>query len=143
MTPKEFNVILQDTLDKCSNLLSNKSKEYDFSSDRLHSFKSAAQLQNTNQVKSLLGYLTKHIISVYDMSEKYEDFSLDKWDEKIIDCINYFILLRAILKEESRYEKASKSNLQKPVKQKESLKERLACNGIILKEPDGDINEGY
>ena len=139
MTPKEFNVILQDTLSKCSDLLSSKSKEYDFSSDRLHRFKSAAKLQNTDQVKALLGYLTKHIISVYDMSEKYEDFSLEKWDEKIIDCINYFILLRAILNEEDK----KKQVTEKQIKPKESLKERLACNGIILKEPNGDLNEGY
>jgi len=100
MIPEEFDVLVQQQLDLCKNLLCSKSKEYDFGADRLHSFKVAANLENTTEAKALLGYLTKHIISLYDMisSEKY--FTMDKWEEKITDTINYMLLLKAIVKEE-------------------------------------------
>lgn len=134
MTQKEFNLVLKDTLEKITNLLANKSKEYDFGGDRLHSFKTAAKLQGTTQVDSLMGYLTKHIVSVYDMVKVYDNFPIEKWDEKIIDCINYLILLRAVLIEES--DTTVRELLSKP-----SISEELAGKGIILQKSGDGTDE--
>lgn len=135
MTPKEFNIVLQNTLNKCSELLASKSKEYDFSSDRLHSFKAGAKLLDSNSINTLLGYLTKHIMSVFDMSKEFEKFPMEKWDEKILDCINYFILLRALLMDEKDILVRDYFDTNK---NKKSVSETLADEGIILNHRDKD-----
>ena len=140
MTPKEFNIVLQNTLNSCSELLASKSKEYDFSSDRLHSFKAGAQLLDTNSVNTLLGYLTKHIMSVFDMAKDYDNFPMEKWDEKLLDCINYFILLRALLMDEKNIFVREYFDTNKD---KKSVSETLSNAGMVLKRPtkEGVQNE--
>lgn len=130
MTPKEFNIVLQNTLDSCSKLLASKSKEYDFNIDRLHSFKAGAQLLGNTPIDTLLGYLTKHIMSVFDMSKEFDNFPMEKWDEKLLDCINYFILLRALLLDEKNIfvrEYFDKN------KDSESVKETLDKIGMMIR----------
>ena len=49
----------------------------------------------------LLGYRK---VSLYDMCySSLLQFDLEQWDEKITDCINYLILLKALIKEEQAY----------------------------------------
>lgn len=103
MTNDKFINLIDDTFNTCKKLLDYKSNEYDFGEDRLHSFKVAAELQKVNNVVALRGYLTKHIISIFDMMTKYTEYPISKWEEKIHDVINYMLLLKAlIIEEESR-----------------------------------------
>ena len=44
-----------------------------------------------------MGMLSKHLISVLDMRMDKQQYSKEQWDEKITDCINYFLILRAIV----------------------------------------------
>ena len=48
--------------------------------------------------------MSKHVISLYDMCySSLLHFDMDQWDEKITDCINYLILLKALVKEDQAY----------------------------------------
>ena len=104
MNHKEFNDVVTKELDYVRELLCSKSKEYDFGEDRFHSFKIGGQLQGISQEKCLLGYLTKHIVSIYDMCGKVEEFSFEKFQEKITDYINYGLLLLGMIQEEKNKE---------------------------------------
>ena len=104
MNHKEFTDVVTKELDYVRELLCSKSKEYDFGEDRFHSFKVGGQLQGISQEKCLLGYLTKHIISIYDMCGKVEEFSFEKFQEKITDYINYGLLLLGMIQEEKNKE---------------------------------------
>ncbi len=71
-------------------------------SDRLHNFKVAAELQNCTPMTALAGMMAKHTVSVYDLIQRQEngaDVSPEMWDEKIGDHINYLILLSAMVRE--------------------------------------------
>ena len=103
MTNEAFETILTDTFDKIKSILLAKAGEYAADGDRLHNFKIASILQGTNPVSALSGMMCKHTVSIYDLIEGYEAgraIEPELWDEKIIDHINYLILLRAALKEE-------------------------------------------
>lgn len=86
----------------CSDILQRKTKEYTGeNTDRLSAFKTAAALQNGTPQQALAGMLAKHIVSLYDMCFSEEmSYSLDTWNEKITDSLNYLFLLKAIVKEE-------------------------------------------
>ena len=99
MTNKKFEELVEEQFTICNQLLCNKSQEYDFGKDRLHSFKVAAELLKTTPEEALLGYLTKHIMSIYDMIPEVNNFSFDKFMEKITDTINYLLLLKGLLYE--------------------------------------------
>ena len=72
--------------------------------DRLSAFKIAASLQGCTPKAALAGMMSKHIVSLYDMCySSLLQFDLEQWDEKITDCINYLILLKALIKEEQAY----------------------------------------
>jgi len=100
ITHEEFDKIVDEELAYVKELLCSKSKEYDFGQDRFHSFKVGGNLQGISQEKCLAGYLCKHIISIYDMIDNgIENFSEDKWKEKITDYLNYGLLLFGMVKE--------------------------------------------
>lgn len=99
MINDKFEKVVDDQFKLCKELLINKSKEYDFGDDRLHSFKVAAAMLKTTPEEALLGYLTKHIMSIYDMVPEVNKFTMHKFSEKITDTINYLLLLKALLYE--------------------------------------------
>lgn len=101
MTNKEFEEILELTVNAIKKTLVKKADEY-AKSDRLHNFKVAAALSNTSPEMALRGMLAKHIVSVWDLiedSDKGKFADIGMWNEKIIDSINYLILLRAMVYE--------------------------------------------
>ena len=92
MTSNKFNQILEYTLNRCKSLLQSKSKEY-ATDDRLHNFKSAANLKGETPIKTLAGMMAKHTVSDYDMCMSEQDYTKALWDEKICDSINYSIII--------------------------------------------------
>lgn len=103
MTQSEFREVLNSTFEKSSSVLDSKRAEYTPDADRLDNFKRAAALENVEPITALGGMLAKHTVSVHDYidrTQRGESFTLKQWDEKIIDVINYMILLRALIIEE-------------------------------------------
>lgn len=126
MNIKNFNAIIKEQLARCENLLCNKGKEYspgtadpenttpalaeepggqfafnfEAENDRLYHFKKAAVIMNATPKEALLGMLSKHLVSVSDMCTDKRGYSLERWDEKITDSINYLLILRALVEEE-------------------------------------------
>ena len=105
MTQEEFNVVFELQMRKCTDILAHKKKEYTGDNiDRLSAFKIAAALQNCDPKAALTGMMSKHVVSLYDMCySTLLHFDMEQWDEKITDCINYLILLKALVKEEQAY----------------------------------------
>ena len=102
MTQDVFVKVVEEQIQYCKDLLGVKGDEYDTSNnDRLHAFKSAAVIQHESQKQALSGMMAKHTVSIYDMCNDNKEFSKDKWIEKITDSINYLLILRAIIEEES------------------------------------------
>ena len=97
MTQEEFNVVFELQMRKCADILAHKKKEYTGDNiDRLSAFKIAAALQNCDPKAALAGMMSKHVVSLYDMCySTLLHFDMEQWDEKITDCINYLILLKA------------------------------------------------
>lgn len=101
MTPEHFDKILERRLDRTRQVLASKGTEYASNSDRLHNFKAAARLLGSTPEAALLGFLTKHLVSVVDMVKALPDTvpAPGRVDEKIGDCINYLVLLEALWEE--------------------------------------------
>ena len=100
MNNEDFRANLDAVHEKIETILGAKGEEYATDSDRLHNFKVAAQVQGITNKEALSGMMAKHTVSIYDMIGDGKDHSLEKWDEKILDHINYLILLRTIVVEE-------------------------------------------
>ena len=104
MTTDELKVVFEEQVQRCREVLLQKGKEYTpDEADRFSSFKTAASLQHTSPANALLGMLSKHIVSLFDMgyvgTERYD---MAVWNEKITDALNYLFILSAIIKEEKR-----------------------------------------
>jgi hypothetical protein len=100
MLADEFDDLLYGVFRKVEAILGVKANEYAADADRLHNFKTAADLKGESPRQALAGMLAKHTVSVYDMAMSDRSFPMKQWDEKIIDHINYLILLMAIVQEE-------------------------------------------
>ena len=99
MEIKDFDVVVNDTIDRLQKIMLSKGNEYG-AVDRLHNFNTAAALAHSTPEMALRGMLAKHIVSVWDLIQDAEqgiETDLDTWNEKIIDSINYLIILRAIV----------------------------------------------
>lgn len=109
MTAQEFNVLLEQRIQKIRDTLQYKATEY-ASDDRLHNFKSdvgGLQLDESPE-QVCWGYLRKHLQSIYDMVTGLKKPTLTMINEKIGDGINYLILLEAILIESTNTEAQKK-----------------------------------
>ena len=89
---------MKKQLDKSVEVLCSKAKEY-ATTDRLHNFKVAAQIQGISTSEALVGMMAKHTVSIYDMVRSGNAYSAEMWDEKITDHINYLLLLKAVIEE--------------------------------------------
>lgn len=104
MKNAEFIEIVREQIQTCLDILDVKRDDYDgVEADRFNAFKRAAMLQNESPIRALGGMMAKHTTSIYDMIEGGQ-YSMEKWTEKITDHINYLLLLKALVKEESSNE---------------------------------------
>jgi hypothetical protein len=103
MKQEDFNKAFADIMQKCEVMLCAKNAEYARGDDKLHNFKKAAPLApGRNQEAALAGMMLKHTVSVYDMVDdigKGNHADISKWEEKVVDHINYLILLYAMIVE--------------------------------------------
>ena len=98
MTEEQFNAHYDYIMRRCGDTLLTKADEYAEGDDRLHNFRVAAAVMGCDVKQALAGMMSKHTVSVYDLIRRYaagEDVPTDMWEEKIIDHINYLILLWA------------------------------------------------
>lgn len=96
MKNEAFNEVIDEILTHSRDVLIRKNEGYSTDEDRLHSFRTAAALNDSTMEQALWGMLTKHIISIRDMVMSGEAYDADIWDEKLGDAINYLALLKAI-----------------------------------------------
>jgi formaldehyde-activating enzyme involved in methanogenesis len=102
MTAQEFDILVQQRVQKVQQTLVVKGKEYRRNNDPLHNFRVAAKINNTTEEKALWGFAVKHYVSFLDILNDIERGILPKEevvDEKIGDLINYLILCEASIKE--------------------------------------------
>ena len=113
MKPNKFQEVLARRLVQTGKTLEGKGTEYGSFYDRLHNFKAAGRILGTSPEKALEGMLAKHLVSVQVIVARAEigDCAPSQAvvDEKIGDCINYFILLEALLTERRESEIARKT----------------------------------
>lgn len=101
MNSNDFADNVRATLDEIDARLIAKGAEYvpTDAQSRFHNFDKGAAFQNTTPALALRGYLTKHIVSLYDMLDRPDttDVGLEQWDEKILDIMTYLAILRAMV----------------------------------------------
>jgi hypothetical protein len=105
MNSKAFNELLERRITLTREVLSAKGIEYSTAADKLHNFKRAAALDGETPEQALWGFLKKHIVSVMDMIDRTSRGlpPSQEWiDEKVGDCVNYFILLEGLFTERLR-----------------------------------------
>jgi hypothetical protein len=96
----EFRQLLHQEFARCESTLFKKSDEYASDSSALHNFNTAASLTGETPEQALGGMMVKHTVSIFDMiREGAESFTIEQWDEKIGDHVNYLMLLKAIVVE--------------------------------------------
>lgn len=100
----KFNVLVENRLSKCREVLASKDKEYSSDADRLHNFKRAAAARNIQATSALDGMFLKHIISMWDMVDDMERNpeyipSEQLITDKLGDVINYTLLLEGLIED--------------------------------------------
>lgn len=105
ITSKVLNTLVEEITENMKNVLQSKAEEYaDLENDdRMHNFKRAGALMKTTPEKALLGFMTKHLVSMFDMLDDIEAGkpvpSPEYVNEKLGDIRNYLVLLQALLHE--------------------------------------------
>lgn len=96
-----FDELLETQFEHCKAVLNRKAKEYapNIDGDRLEAFKRAAAMLQKTPIQALVGQMSKHTISLFEMAERKCD-DMDLWEEKIVDSLNYLFLLKGLLLDE-------------------------------------------
>jgi len=102
MTIDKFDEFLEQVLMEVKRVLSSKSEDYSTHLDKLYNFKLAARIAGVSYEEALRGMQLKHQASIAQGLDELKEGKvreLSWWEEKIIDNINYNILLLALRKE--------------------------------------------
>jgi hypothetical protein len=100
MTNEKFEIIVNDCIESIKKVLLEKAKDYATEDDRLHNFKFAGRIAGISPERALMGFKLKHDVSVQDIVNDLDGGKLpviERVKEKIGDCINYLILLEALI----------------------------------------------
>jgi hypothetical protein len=95
----QFDQYVDQICESIKSTLKSKAKEYASGKSRFHNFEQAATINDTSPEQALWGMYSKHLVSVKDMVHTCYNLPKSMIDEKILDSINYHILLGAILLE--------------------------------------------
>ena len=116
MDRDRFNILVDERIQQCINVLVAKDKEYSRNNDRFHNFKKTARIDGETPERALWGIWKKQLVSIIDMVDDLDDPSaslpsLALLDEKFNDNHNYLYLLEGLLRErieDAKDEKAIK-----------------------------------
>jgi len=101
MKNEDFDKMVDEVFDKCKAILVDRAKVY-AKEDRFHNFKRRQTILRADSptVISLVDF-TKHFQAfmdkLSDFPERHHYYSMDKYDENIIDMINYLLLMRGMI----------------------------------------------
>lgn len=108
MKYSQYHEIMEQQFEYCKYLSEKKNQEYTPNAsatidegDIFSQFKRAAILTGGTPKQALLGMLAKHLISLVDMCNSDEKFTMERWTEKITDTMNYLALLKGLVSEEA------------------------------------------
>ena len=105
MNVNEYEQVVSNQLASCQSVLNAKNAEYGSEDDRLHNFHAPAKMVGSDPRNILEGYMLKHTVSIYDMlrdiREGKDEHTMEQWNEKITDHINYLLLLKCLLVEQA------------------------------------------
>jgi len=103
MNKDTFDDVVDEVYDKCVNILSAKGLIYASDDDRFENFNTTAKDQEILPEEALRGMLGKHVTAVNKYITKLsqgENTSKELWEASIFDCINYYLLLYGMLRNE-------------------------------------------
>lgn len=102
MNLEKFHYFLQTVLERIAGVLDSKSADYAAKGDKLANFKLQARIDGITPIEALRGNWLKHRSSIIQGLDELESGKVrpkEWWEEKLIDSINYQILLLALLQE--------------------------------------------
>ena len=101
MTQEEYMAHIESTVKSCLDLLYKRNEMYNSSEhevDRMRNFRSTAYLLHTDPISAAAGMWTKHIAHLCDLVSDGQDHEIQVWMEPIQDCINYLLIMSALVK---------------------------------------------
>lgn len=105
MDQKTFSILCEQTVRDTSALLISKGEEYAGSSDRLANFKRGASLTGATPLQVAFIYASKHYDSISTYVKKdasgYRQILSEPIEERFNDLINYCMLMKALIVDET------------------------------------------
>jgi len=104
MTIPERNLIAQEIFKKCLDVLTRKGKDYAGNEDSLSNFKRNAERLGLTKYQVWAIYFNKHVDSINNAiksSPNNPQVESEPLEQRIIDIINYAVILLCLLKEDN------------------------------------------
>lgn len=93
---KDMDNILQE----CFKVLVSKGNDYTIGSqDRLHNFRTVAEMTGLSMEKVFSVYFYKHVSSLFSYVKSGGQSESEPIESRIVDCINYLLLFSKIVAE--------------------------------------------
>lgn len=96
MKAEQFGKLIEELNGNSLKTLLDKNDKYASDGDRLHNFRSGADIAGGTPAQACWGYLAKHLTALRDMVEKNDFSDRDDFLEKCQDSINYIRFLWCI-----------------------------------------------
>jgi len=112
---RDLETIADTLFANCKEVLVRKNDEYTINKDVLHNVYQAASLQGLTLTQLVTALMSKHTVAIFNMVTSKNAFSEEVWDEKIIDQINYLILLKIALEEDDLIKQETSSSSEEDV----------------------------
>lgn len=106
MENPELDVIVENRIKICREILIDRAKIYAPNLDRLENFKKAGKIQGISSVAALRGMMSKQIVAMFDGIAEIDKGNIGPsekgWNNILTDIPNYCFLLEGLLAELGR-----------------------------------------
>ncbi len=101
MNKETFEKYKNHLLKKAAAVRRAKEEEYHSTIDLLGSFRKIASFRNKRTAPSMMDLVAKQFVSLSEMVDDADTvYSIEVWEEKFVDSINYLLKLYAAIREE-------------------------------------------
>ena len=108
MDVNKVNEVLEETFQMALDMVAEKGKTYHHEEDRLAHLKQTAVATGLTPLRSVHALVSKHFTALPAMLDKQDKYSMEKFDEYIVDILVYTGYIRCLLLEAKQNKKIRK-----------------------------------
>ena len=113
ITREELNRIFEEVINNSRDVMFSKNREYSRDTNALDNFDTSSEEAGITPLQAWAVFFRKHLNSILTYVREGKSYSNEDISERITDCINYLVILQALIIREKELNNKEPDNIRK------------------------------